>query len=239
MKKAIIVGASSGIGKELALFLAKKGYEVGLMARRMDNLQALQAEIPTKTYVKFLDMSLPSEAMLHLQSLINEMGTVDLIVLNSGTGFLNSELDWEKELQTINVNVFGFCALAGLSYNYFAKQNHGHLVGISSIGAIRGNHLAPAYNASKAFMSNYLEGLRKKAFKDKSDITVLDVKPGFVATGMAKGEGQFWIAPVSKAVEQIFSAINSKKTHVYITKRWKLVGGLLNIMPNWLYDRIR
>jgi short-subunit dehydrogenase len=158
-----------------------------------------------------------------------------VIGASSGIGFLNPALDFEKEVQTIQVNVEGFSGLAGLSYNYFSGQGYGHIVGISSIGALRGNHLAPAYNASKAFMSNYLEGLRKKAFNEKLPITVTDIKPGFVETDMAKGEGKFWMASPKKAAEQIYHAIKSKKKHAYITRRWCLIGWLLKLMPDWLY----
>jgi short-subunit dehydrogenase len=238
MKRAIIIGASSGIGKDLAIILAEHGYEVGLMARRVDKLEALQKDIPTKTHIGHIDIASPAEAIEKTQEMIDKMGGLDLMVLNAGIGFLNPELDLAKEIETINVNVQGFSALAGLSYKYFAKQGHGHIVGISSIGALRGNHHAPAYNASKAFISNYLEGLRKKAFSEKIPITVTDIKPGFVDTDMAKGEGKFWVASPKKAAEQIFSAIKAKKKHAYITHRWRLIGWLLKLMPDWLYFKI-
>lgn len=238
MKKAIVVGASSGIGKELALMLAKNDYQVGLMARRVELLQALQQKISSKTYVEYLDISQTTDAIKRLQHMIQEIGDVDLIVINSGTGFLNPELDWLKERETLNVNVDGFCALAGTAFNYFSKRGQGHLVGISSIGALRGSDVAPAYNASKAFMSNYLEGLRKKAFKDKNHVMITDIKPGFVDTDMAKGGKKFWVASPTKAAEQIYSAIQRRKSHAYITRRWFLIGWMLKFMPNWIYDRI-
>lgn len=238
MKRAIIIGASSGIGKDLAIILAEHGYEVGLMARRVEKLEVLQKEIPTKTYIGHIDIAYPAEAIEKVQEMISKIGGLDLIVLNASIGFLNPELDLAKEIETINVNVQGFSVLAGLSYKYFSNQGHGHIVGISSIGSLRGNHHAPAYNASKAFMSNYLEGLRKKAFIGKIPMTVTDIKPGFVDTDMAKGEGKFWVASSKKAAEQIFSAIKSKKKHAYITYRWSLIGWLLKLMPDWLYFKI-
>jgi short-subunit dehydrogenase len=238
MKRALIIGASSGIGKDLAILLAQDEYEVGLMSRRVEKLEALQKEIPTKTYIGHIDISHPTEAIEKTQEMIEKMDGLDLIVLNAGIGFLNPELDPVKEIETINVNVQGFCALAGLSYKYFASQGYGHIVGISSIGALRGNHLAPAYNASKAFISNYLEGLRKKAFSEKIPITVTDIKPGFVDTDMAKGEGKFWVASPKKAAEQIYTSIKAKKKHAYITHRWRLIGWLLKLMPDWLYFRV-
>lgn len=238
-KKALIIGASSGIGKALALCLAHKGLEVGLMARRVDLLEAIAAQISTKSYIGHIDISHASDAIDKVQAMLQMMGGVDLIILNAGTGFLNPELDWLKEKQTLDVNVYGFCALAGLSYRYFLQRGQGHLVGISSIGALRGNPVAPAYNASKAFMSNYLEGLRKKAFQDKAPIIVTDIKPGFVDTDMAKGEGKFWMASPNKAADQIYALIRGEKSHGYITRRWRLMGWLLKAMPAWLYLRMR
>lgn len=235
MKKAIIIGASSGIGKDLAIVLAEHGYEVGIMARRLEKLEDLQKEIPTKTYIGYIDIGSSAEAIEKTEEMIDKMGGLDLMILNAGIGFLNPELDSAKEIETIKVNVEGFCVLAGLSYKYFSSQGHGHIVGISSIGALRGNHVAPAYNASKAFMSNYLEGLRKKAFNEKIPITVTDIKPGFVDTDMAKGEGKFWVASPKKAAEQIYAAIKAKRKHAYITHRWRLIGWVLKLMPDCLY----
>lgn len=236
-KKAVIIGASSGIGKELALALAKNGYEVGVVARRMELLQALQHEISSKTYIEYLDISQPQDAMMRLERMVQEMGEVDLIVINSGIGFLNPELDWQKEKHTLDVNVYGFTALAGVAYNFFLKQGHGHLVGISSIAALRGGDMAPAYYASKAYMSNYLEGLRKKAFQSKVPIAVTDIRPGYVDTDMAKGDKKFWMASPTVAAKQIYSAIQKKKSVAYITRRWALIGWLMKILPDWIYFR--
>ena len=114
--------------------------------------------------------------------------------------------------------------------NYFKNQGVGHLVNFSSIAGLRGNGDAPAYFASKAFQINYLEGLRLNAYKSGQTIYVTDVRPGFVDTAMALGDGQFWVAPVEKAAKQIFTAIQRKKKVVYVTKRWKLIGILLKII---------
>jgi len=238
MKKAIVVGASSGIGKALAIVLAKHGYEVGLMARRTELLENVKNEILTKSYVGQIDLSKVPDAIEKLRKMIQMMQGVDLIVLNSGIRFLNPELDWSKEEQTVTVNVYGFCALAGEVYKYFRKQGGGHLVGISSVAALRGHAIAPAYNASKAFMSNYLEGLRKKAFEENAPIIITDIKPGFVDTAMIKKDDKLWVATPQQAAEQIYSAIQKRKKHAYITHRWRLIGWLLKLMPNWLYQRI-
>ena len=238
MKKAIIIGASSGIGRELAKVLSQEGYTVGLTARRDWLLESLQGELKTESFIKRMDVTQIGEAMSELEELIHLMNGVDLIVINAGTGFINQELDWEKERITIDTNVVGFAALANIAIKHFVQRGSGHLVGISSIAAFRGNGGAPAYNASKAFMSNYLEGLRHKVSKLKLPITVTDIKPGFVDTAMAKGEGKFWVASPEKAARQIYDAIRRKKPHAYVTKRWRSIAWLLKTAPDFVYNKM-
>lgn len=238
MKKAIIVGASSGIGRYLAKILAGKGYAVGLIARRGDALRNIQGELQSTTYIKAIDIRNSGDTLKGLTGLITEMGGVDLVIISSGIGFINPELDLDKELETVATNVQGFVTVANVAFRHFKRQGAGHLVGISSIAAIRGGAEAPAYNASKAFISNYLQGLRQKAAKSKLTITVTDIQPGFVDTDMAKGEGIFWMAPVQKASAQIYRAIERKRSHAFVTKRWRLVAWMLKIMPDFLYHRI-
>lgn len=238
MTKAIIIGASSGIGKELARVLSHNGYIVGLTGRRVELLTALQTELSTESFVKAMDISQTDKAIRQLTELIDEMNSVELVVISAGVGFINSELEWEKEKATIETNVFGFAAMANVAVKHFLEQRAGHLVGISSIAALRGTGGAPAYNASKAFTSNYLEGLQQKCAKLKLPIVVTDVKPGFVDTAMAQGEGLFWVAPPEKAAQQIYEAIKARRTHVYVTKRWRSIGVLLKLIPHYIYNKM-
>lgn len=238
MKKAIVIGASSGIGKELAGILADSGYTLGLAARRQELLLAMQKELPSKVYIKRIDISNTDDAQNGLTELIAEMDGVDLVIISAGIGYLNAELDLSKELETVATNVQGFTVIANIAFHHFLDRGTGHLVGISSIAAIRGGAEAPAYNASKAYISNYLEGLAQKATKSGLAITVTDIKPGFIDTEMAKGEGLFWVASAPKAASQIYKAIERKKSQAFITKRWRLIGWILKTMPAWLYRRI-
>lgn len=238
MKKAIVIGASSGIGRELAKRLAANDYAIAIAARRTCQLNELQNELPNGALIKQLDVANSSDSMYVLASLIDEMNGVDLIVFAAGAGEINNDLDWELERTTIATNVIGFTSVANIALKHFMKRKSGHLVAISSIAAIRGGKASPAYNASKAYISNYLEGLRQKVTDLGLPITVTDVKPGFVDTAMAKGEGLFWVASTEKAARQIYDAINHKKSQVYVTKRWRLVAWLLRIMPNYLYTRL-
>ena len=234
-KKALIMGASSGIGKELAKILSGKGYIVGLAARRIDLLDELQKALPNKSFVKQIDVSKPQDAEIKFQEMITEIGGVDLVVISSGYGDLNSKLKWPIEKETIDVNVTGFALIAGISMRHFWERSSGHLVGISSIAALRGQGDGPSYSASKAFVSNYLEGLRHMAIKSGKPIFVTDVQPGFVKTPMSKGNNLFWISTAEKAANQIYDAIAKKKNLAYITKRWRLIAWLLKAVPDWIY----
>lgn len=191
MKKAIVIGASSGIGRELAGILSREGYALGLAARRLNLLEELQQALGGQTQISQMDIFQTEEAVLKLEALIEALGGLDLLVLCSGTGHINPDLIWEDERDTIDVNVRGFTALACAGMRYFIRQGSGHLVGISSLAALRGGGTNPAYNASKAYMSNYLEGLACKARVTGKRIAVTDIKPGFVDTAMAQGEGLF------------------------------------------------
>jgi short-subunit dehydrogenase len=208
------------------------------MARRVELLEDLKSSLEGPAYSRRADISDASTAMAVLEDLIAEMGGVDLVVIGSGTGFINRELDWTMEKATLDVNVSGFTAMANVAFRHFVQAGGGHLVGISSIAAIRGSATAPAYNASKAFMSNYLEGLRIRASKARLPIVVTDIQPGFVDTAMAQGPGVFWVATPQQAARQIWWAIRTKASHAYVTRRWSVIGWLLKVLPGSLYARL-
>ncbi len=237
-KRAIVVGASSGIGRALALRLARAGWDVGLTARRLPLLLELQAEIGPRAFVKPMDVSDTAAAMARLEELIAEMGGVDLVVVNAGTGHTNPDLAWEPEQETLGVNVLGFTAMVNVAYRHFVRRGAGHLVSISSVAALRGGGFAPAYNASKAFISNYMDGLRHKLARLGSPVVVTDIQPGFVRTAMAQGPGIFWVASPEEAAEQIWQAIRRRRKRAVITRRWRLIAWLMRIVPDAVYHRL-
>jgi short-subunit dehydrogenase len=238
MKKAIIIGATSGIGKGLAQKLADENYNVGITGRRAELLDELKSQNPNLFYPKTFDITDNNRIVENLEDLTKQLGGLDLLIISSGTVDLNEKLDYEIEKRTIETNVTGFTCIANWAFHHFETQKSGHLVAISSVGGLRGNSIAPAYNATKAYQINYLEGLRQKANKLKTQIFVTDIRPGFVDTAMAKGEGLFWVASVDKATKQIFDAIKRKKKIVYITRRWKIIGEILKLIPTQIYDRM-
>ncbi len=238
MKKAIIIGASSGIGRELAKILSRNQYVVGVMARRVQLLDELGTEVEGKLFVQKIDVADITLAMETLAEFIKEMGGVDLIVISAGTGEVNNNLSWRLENEAIRTNVNGFAALVNVAMHYFTEKGSGHLVGISSIAALRGGRESPAYNASKAFEAIYLEGLRQKMRKAGLPITITDIKPGFVNTAMAKGGGIFWVAEPEKAAEQIYHVIKRRKPTAYITRRWLMIAWLIKLLPGFIYERL-
>ncbi len=238
MRKALVVGASSGIGRELTRVLVADGWEVAAMARRTDLLQELRTELQGNLQIRELDVCDTASSAAGFHEAVAQLGGADLVVLCAGTGDLNPELEWEKEEPTIRTNVLGFAVLATEAMGFFLRQGSGHLVGIGSVAGLRGSGAAPSYAASKAFVSNYLEGLRQKAVKEGVPVTVTEIRPGFVQTAMAKGEGLFWVAPVEKAVLQLYAAIKARKRCAYVTRRWRLIGWLLTVLPGFVYERL-
>ncbi|HSC25083.1 MAG TPA: SDR family NAD(P)-dependent oxidoreductase [Candidatus Babeliales bacterium] len=237
-KKVIIIGASSGMGRELAKIMATNGYTVGIAAPQENLLTSLQQEISVKTYKSIIDVS-NDNAQSKLLELINEMNGVDIMIICAGIGDRNPALDFAIDKKTIDVNVTGFCRMVTASMHYFIQQNSGHLAVISSIAGIRGNDAAPAYNASKAFISNYLQGLRKKIAREKLTITVTDIKPGFVDTAMAHTYRKpFWMISAHRAAHYIFDGIEQKKKIVYVSPIWRIVAWALYIAPDWIYNKI-
>src|SRR5688572_27561819 len=150
-RTAVIVGASSGIGAALAHELSRAGWRLALVARRLDRLAAVRETLAPETIVRGLDVTHPDAAGTFAH-LLEELGGVDLVIIGAGTGHNNPELRWELDADTVTVNVLGFMALAHVAMHHFLTRRRGHLVGITSTAALRGN-AAAAYAASKAFQS--------------------------------------------------------------------------------------
>lgn len=236
-QRIIIIGATSGIGKELALLYLVNNNLVGVTGRRQTLLDELQNAYPRQVQTACFDVTDPQN-IAHLEVLIEKLGGLDLLIYNSGFGEPSETLDVDNEKETTLVNVNGFVAIAAYAFNYFAQKGSGQIAVTSSIAALRGNSWTPAYSASKAYVSNYAEGLNMKAWKMKKDIVVTDIKPGFIATKMAKGNKRFWVASPQKAARQIKNAVDKKKRRAYITKRWWLIAQAVKILPYFLLRRL-
>ena len=237
MKKAIIIGATSGIGQEVAKCLLLEGWKIGVAGRRQSSLENLQRAAPDQIQIQALDVT-QEDASEKLNLLIDKLGGMDLFLLSSGIGFQNMDLNMEVELNTAHTNVAGFIRMVDTAFTYFKKNGGGHLAVISSIAGTKGLGVAPAYSATKRFQNTYIDALEQLSYLQKLHIRFTDIRPGFVDTAMAKGEGLFWVTPVDKAVRQIKKAISKKKKVAFISKRWKYVTILFRLLPSAIYCRM-
>lgn len=236
-KKILIIGGTSGLGKRLAELYAAEKCLVGIAGRRQHLAESVRQQFPGHIHVLQADVGKDDIAQ-RLPLFINEMGGIDLCIITASIVEFNESLSAERELNTIAVNVKGFVSVLNVVWHYFVQKGGGHIVGVTSVAAARGNKLAPAYHASKAFESVYLESLRVKAKHEKNNIIITELVPGYMDTAMAKGERMFWVAPVDKAARQAKNAIVKKKQRAFIGKRWWFVYQAYRFMPSFLYYRI-
>ena len=237
-KEIIIIGASSGIGRALALYYGKNpDVRLGLAARREHELRQLATRIPAKCEVCHLDLDTPDRAS-RFAELLKLFPQPDLIIYCSGFGEINPSMDWELCRQTLEVNVNAFTEIANASYLYMAERKHGHYAAISSVSGLRGAEDDSGYSASKAYMISYMEGLERKAHREHSGITFSTILPGYVDTAMAKSDSFFWMCSPETAASQIASGLERRKHRFYVTRRWRLVGILLQIIPWQIYKRL-
>jgi short-subunit dehydrogenase len=227
----------------LAMRYAKAGCKLGITGRRTALLEKVKEEITSllhtgerneQVFIESFD-TMGKENIFHLHSLVNKLGGLDLLIYNSGYGEVTEQLEWEVDKKIVDTNVNGFVEIVNWAFNYFHEHGKGQIAATSSIASNRGSSYAPAYSASKAFMSNYMEGLYLKARKLKSNIYITDIQPGFVNTKMAKGNKRFWVVSLEKAARQIFHAIENKRFRVYVSRRWVLIAKLMKLVPLSIY----
>ena len=234
----VIIGATSGVGKTLFEKYANENNRIGIIGRRAHLLDELYQKYPSKTIPTKADITNLEEIEQAINALHKEMEYIDLAIVCSGTGNINATLDYSIERPAIDTNIVGCTFVIDMLYHILEQQGHGHLVAITSAGGLRGEAMAPAYSATKAYQINYVEALRKKAFKNGEHIIVTDIRPGLVDTAMAKGEGLFWVMPVEKVARQIISAIRKKKSKAYVTRRWHILAIINKNLPFFLYKRL-
>ena len=236
LKRAIVIGASSGIGRAVAVELARDGYTVGVAARRIEMLDDIRKDFPAISCVRYMDITNIEESTRILGEMIDELEGMDLIVISSGVDCVNPGLEPNMLRWAVDTNVTGFAALANMSYRYFVTRGEGHICGISSVAALRGSGTFPAYNATKAFVSNYMEGLMIRSNASGFRILVTDIRPGFVETPMTKGQpGMFWVSPPDKVARQILTAIRRGRRVAYVPSRWDFLARIIHGMPYGLY----
>jgi short-subunit dehydrogenase len=238
MPTAIVIGASSGIGREIAIQLCARGFRVGIAARNLVALAELSRGLGAeRCFFQAFDVAQTNIAMDGFRRLHEELSTVDYVYLVAGTGFPNPELDWPAEEMTIAVNCLGFAAIALESMRIFRAQGRGHLVAVTSVAAVRPSGSATAYGASKAFGSAYVEALRYWAAKRRLPIYLTEVRPGFVDTAMMKASKPFWVISAEKAATGIIAAAEQRKRIAYVPLRWRCIALLMRFVPDFVYAK--
>ena len=237
-KKIIIIGATSGIGREVALVYIAQGWTVGAAGRRAAELESLRAMAPDQVFTQVLDVT-KSDAPEHLYTLINKVGGMDLFLLSSGIGKQNYTLETDIELATAATNVEGFIRMTNAAYHYFEKQGYGHLAVISSIAGTKGLGAAAAYSATKGFQHMYMDALDQLSRMQKLNISFTDIRPGFVATPLLKSSKRYPMLMQAPIVAlDIVDALKRKKRVAIIDWRFRLLVGFWRLIPKWIWLRL-
>lgn len=233
MKRAVVIGASSGIGKEVAKLLIKDGWTVGVAARRVDMLKELSA-----TATEQIDVT-KEDATERLQTLIGQLGGMDLFFYASGIGKQNREMEEDIELATMQTNGLGFTRMIGEAYRYFAKQGCGHIAAITSIAGTKGLGPAPSYSATKAMQNVYLQALEQQAKSRGLKIHFTDIRPGFVDTALLSGDFHYpMMLKPEKVAKEIITAINRHQHIRVIDWKYRFLTALWRRIPKCLWRHI-
>ncbi len=237
MKRIIIIGATSGIGHEVAKGYLKLGWRVGVAGRRQTALEEFQAIAPDKVEIQSLDVT-QADATDKLQLLIEKLGGMDLFFLSSGIGFQNIDLKAEIEINTAKTNVEGFIRMVTAAFQYFKEQRGGHLAVISSIAGTKGLGAAPAYSATKRFQNTYIDALAQLSRMEKLGISFTDIRPGFVETALLKDGNYPLLMKADRVASHIINALNRKKRVAVIDYRYAVLVFFWKMIPLWLWERL-
>ncbi len=233
-KKAVIIGASSGIGLEVARLFIQRGWTVGVAARRLDLLRSIGA-----AEVAQIDVT-QADAPDRLLELVDRLGGMDLFFYSSGIGFQNGQLTPDIELATVETNGVGFTRMIGCAYRYFAQHGGGHIAAISSIAGTKGLGPAPAYSATKAYQATYLQALEQQANARKLNIHVTDIRPGFVDTALLSGMPNYpMLLKPEKVARDIVRAIEHHKHIRIIDWRYRILTALWRRVPRFIWRRLK
>lgn len=234
---AVVMGASSGIGMEMARLLITHGWHVGVAARRIERLKELVTMAPDRVMAARIDVN-DDNADNSLTQLISRLGGMNLYIHASGIGKQNQELNARIELDTVTTNAGGFCRMIGAAFRYLAQHGGGHIAALTSIAGTRGMGAAPAYSATKAMQNSYLEALDQLSRMRHLGIAFTDIRPGFVNTDLLADchfPMTMNVVPVAQAAVK---AIYRHRRVRVIDLRWRIVTALWQLIPHSLWPRL-
>ena len=237
-RRAVIIGATSGIGYEVAQLLLAEGWYLGIAGRRRENLLEFQKKSPDRIKICALDIR-KEGAENELEKLIGELGGMDLFLQSSGIGFQNFELSPDIELNTLETNGTGFVRMVGYAFRHFRQQGKGHIAIISSIAGTKGLGIAPAYSATKRFQNTYIDALEQLSRMHHLHISFTDIRPGVVATGLLN-DGKHYPMLMSPKTEaaHIVRALHRKQRNAVIDWRYRLLLIIRKLIPAGIWKRM-
>lgn len=239
MKRIIIVGATSGIGLEVAKIFIRKGWRVGAAGRKQEALAELKALAPEQVETEVIDI-LTEDAPERLALLVHRLGGMDIYLHSSGVGSRNTELLPEIELKTLRTNGEGFVRMVTAATNWFRTHGGGHLAVISSIAGTKGLGSAPAYSATKRMQNTYIDALSQLSRMEDWGIRFTDIRPGFVATPLLHDGGHYpMLMKTEKVAERIVSALEHKRRRIVIDRRYAVMVFFWKLTPQWLWERLK
>jgi short-subunit dehydrogenase len=239
MKKIIIVGASSGIGKQVALNFIADGWKVGVAARREEALKELKLQIPAQVEYEVIDIT-SADATSRLNALIDKLGGMDIYFHCSGVGHQNTKIDIKVEVETVRTNALGFTQMSVAAYNYFKdNKKQGQIAVVSSIAGTKGLGVSPSYSATKRYNYIYLDCLEQLSRMQNVNITFTDIRPGFVTTALLD-DGQKYPMQMSVeyAAKKIFKAVKRRKRVAVIDWKYSILVLFWKLIPRWLWVRL-
>lgn len=234
---AVVVGATSGIGREVAQQLLRRGWRVGVCGRRVALLRELEAAFPGRAVAMELDVC-RQDAPDALQRLTDSLGRVKVIYLVAGVGWQNPALSPDVELLTVRTNAEGFVRMAGAAFRYFAEAGGGHIAVVSSIAGTRGLGVAPAYAATKRLQNTYVEALEQLARIRHLPVRFTDVRPGFVRTALLAGGRYPCQMEAGRVARLAIRAVERRQAVAVIDWRYAALTALWRLIPRWLWVRL-
>jgi len=245
-RRGIIIGASDGLGAELARKLAQDGFSLALLARRREKLDALCAEINTamnerRALAYVHDVAEYDKVPALLRKIVGDLGGLDLVIFVAGVNYPPGGIDkynFENDRKMIEINLIGAMAWLHPIAEMFQAAKAGQIVGIASVAGDRGRVGNPGYNTSKAGLATYLEALRNRL--TRHGVNVLTVKPGFLKTEMlkaAQGATPFAIEP-SRAANDIVKAMKKRKQVIYTPSIWRWIMLAIQHTPSVIFRRL-
>lgn len=243
---ALIIGASSGVGAAIATELARHGYALALVARRLDSLDHLAQTLsgdgsapPIRTYEHDVrDYAAAPALFERIQSDLAASAPLRLVIYAAGVLYGEKASDFEHERETIETNTLGAMRWLSLAAPILANARAGALVGVSSVAGERGRRGSSAYQASKAALSVYLESLRYRLHG--SGVRVVTIKPGYVATQMTAGMRlpQRLVTSPEAVARRVVRATKRGSTVVYAPGYWRPIMGVIRALPAFLMTRL-